>query len=212
MKNNQDFIQLLAKEGAKKALPSFKRIVTGIALILFGYYFFIAVLIFLSSSQIFLEYFLTIDSFLMASTGILALITAVKLMYPDRALSQVEKLLPFFPFVGLFMYFTYVTFSYNIDVLMSCLMMNDVMCFVKLLAVSLVPTVVGLFLLGKGFVIQSTLAGTHVILAIASFGYIILRIFESPLHPLQMFIWHYLPVVGLLFIGPLIGRILNPHN
>ena len=50
MKNNEDFIQLLAKEGAKKALPSFKRIVTGIALMLFGYYFFIAVLIFLSST------------------------------------------------------------------------------------------------------------------------------------------------------------------
>ncbi len=208
MKNNQDFIKSLAKEGSKKALRPFKRIVSGIFVISLIYYLFIVLLIFLNSKQIFLSYLFTIDSLLMFTTGFLALITAVKLMYPDRALSYLEKLLPFFPFVGLFIYFTYVTFTYNITVLISCLMMNDVMCFIKLLAISLVPTVVGLFLLGKGFVIQRTLAGVHVILAIASFGYIVLRLFEKPIHPLQMFIWHYLPGVGLLFFGPILARYL----
>ena len=87
--------------------------------------------------------------------------------------------------------------------------MNDSMCFVKLLGISTMPVMLGVYVLSKGFVTQSKLAGVNLILSIASFGYIILRIFEIPVNPLQMFIWHFIPVLLMLFIGLAFGKFLN---
>ena len=83
------------------------------------------------------------------------------------------------------------------------------MCFVKLFAISVLPVIIGTYVLSKGFVTQSKLAGVNLILAFASFGYIILRIFEIPINPLQMFIWHFIPVILLLLFGLMFGKLLN---
>lgn len=209
MRDNKEFIKSLAAIGPKQSLPRFVTLLMGVILAIIVYYGSVLLLIFSKNKIIYLSYFFTVDNLLMLFTGVIALITTIKLMYPDRALSRSEKWLPFFPFVSLFIYFVFLTFSYDLDVFISCLLLNDSMCFVKLLYLSFIPVVAGLFMLTKGFVIQSKLAGIHLVLAVASFGYMILRIFETPLNPLQMFIWHYLPVVLLLLIGPLVGKYLN---
>lgn len=209
MSLDKSFIQTLAKNGTKKPLPHFLKLLAGFLTISLIYFCSISFGIFSYNGVCFIEYFFTVDSLLMLITGFLALVTACKLMYPDRCLSKIEKILPFIPLGILFTYFINLTLSYDMDVLMSCLLMNDMMCFVKLFAISILPVIVGTYVLSKGFVTQSKLAGVNLILAFASFGYIILRIFEIPMNPLQMFIWHFIPVTLLLFLGIMFGKLLN---
>lgn len=209
MSLDKSFIQTLAKNGTKKPLPHFLILLAGFFGLSSLYFCAISIGIFSYNKVCFIEYFFTIDSLLMLVTGLFALVTTCKLMYPDRCLSKIEKISPFIPLGILFIYFINLTLSYDMDILTSCLLMNDTMCFVKLFAISVLPVIIGTYVLSKGFVTQSKLAGVNLILAFASFGYIILRLFEIPINPLQMFIWHFIPVILLLLFGLMFGKLLN---
>jgi len=209
MKLNNELLNKITNEGAKKALPSIFNLSTTLLLLIITYCVITSLLILSQGSPFMGQYFFTPDSLLMLITGILALIYACKLAFPDNNLKLHEKLIPFLPLSILLVYFINLTLSQNTNILVSCLKLNDFKCFFHMLKINLLPAVIGTFLLSRSFPTQHNWAGVHLILSISSFSYIILRLFEAPLNPLQMFIWHYIPVVLLLSIGIIIGNIIK---
>jgi hypothetical protein len=209
MKNTEHLIDKIVKNGAKKPLPKIKSILTLAFLLFFLYYLSVFMLIQNSGAPLILKGFFTVDAILMFITGCLALMTTCKLVFPDGCLTILEKITPFIPFGITLIYFIFLTISYDLEVLISCIKLGDYKCFISMLKISVLPAVLSSLFLAKGFPTQHHWAGINIVLSVASFSYVILRLFETPLNPLQVFIWHYIPVVLFLSLGVLIGNFIK---
>ena len=107
--------------------------------------------------------------------------------------NRFEQCLSFIP-VGIgFIYFLYEGLQFNMSIWVDCLQMNHYQCLIDMLKISLFPSLISMGLLAAGFPTQSNVH--QVSLFGASFSYVLLRLIEAPLNSIQLFIWHYVPVI-----------------
>ena len=145
----------------------------------------------------------------MACSSFFSLLTICKLIYPDGCLNRFEQCLSFIP-VGIgFIYFLYEGLQFNMSIWVDCLQMNHYQCLIDMLKISLFPSMISMGLLAAGFPTQYQCSGLQVSLFGASFSYVLLRLIEAPFNSIQLFIWHYVPVIFILFQDHFLSEFLN---
>ena len=191
-----------------------KKIVTWfLAYFFYNVYFYVgvfySVLFFMKKNVVFWKNGLQFDTLIMACSSFFSLLTICKLIYPDGCLNRFEQCLSFIP-VGIgFIYFLYEGLQFNMSIWVDCLQMNHYQCLIDMLKISLFPSLISMGLLAAGFPTQYQCSGLQVSLFGASFSYVLLRLIEAPLNSIQLFIWHYIPVIFILFAGSLFVRIFK---
>jgi hypothetical protein len=89
-----------------------------------------------------------------------------------------------------------------------CSLLGDYVCAVHVVLSSLTPLMVMLYMIRKAAPLQILWVGAMAGLAAASFAYVVLQLTLVGDSPVHLFVWHFLPVLGVAMGGGFLGRYL----
>jgi hypothetical protein len=213
-KNLETLISKLSKEGAKQALPSPYRIFAKWLLLIVAYYL---ILIYFKGVREDFSIKIThglylIELFLMLILAVASALSATMLALPDVNQKPWIRFLPFVPlvlFTGLLLYSTFATSALS---MIDCIMLNRFDCVFYILFFSIIPGLFFFYSIHKAAPVYCCWAGSMAGLSAASFGYILLRLIDSSDDPFQLIIWHFLPVVLIMMLGMILGKLIFPKS
>ena len=205
----EDFIAMLAKEGAKKPLPTPSKS-TFKWLLIITFYFgglvvfhdFRADISKKLSEPIYITEIIT-----MLATAILAAWSASWLSLPDTHPKSWVRFLPLLPLLLLVGILFYCILTANSLSLSECLKLGRYDRIIRIIAYSLFPGIVIFHTIQKGAPVRCSWAGTMAGLSVSSFGYILLRLVDQSDDPTQLLIWHFFPVLLVTIIGTTLGKV-----
>lgn len=143
----------------------------------------------------------------MLLTGVLATYAASFLALPDSNQKSWIRFIPFIPLAFLIGILVGGIFSKNFITLTECLRSGHYECFIHVILYSILPTMMMFYTIHKAAPINYCWAGSMAGLSSASFGYIALRLVEKSDEPSMLLVWHFFPVVVVVMIGMMIGKI-----
>lgn len=206
---SNEFINKLTKEGLKKPFPR-PHIVAIKWLVLMTIYF--AVLVSFSGFrpdilEKFNQSLYLIELFSMLLTAIVAAYAASFLALPDSNQKSWIRFLPFVPLAFLTGILVRGIYTSEALSLTECLKLGYYQCILHIMLYSILPAVMMFYTIQKAAPIKCCWAGSMAGLSVASFGYVALRLISKSDDPTLLLVWHFLPVLMIVMIGMILGKI-----
>ena len=204
----RDLISQLAHQGAPRPAPRASAVVLRL-LVLVTVYFALLLLIHGLrddiGSKIQQGLFLT-EVLLMLSVVLLSALAAGWLSLPDINQQPWVRFAPLAPlglFVGLLIYGMW---NFSTLTLSECLQLGRFDCVVRIILYGLLPGGVMFYLAAKAAPTRCRWAGSMIGLCVAGLGYILLRLVDPSDDPMQLVVWHFLPVMLMTLVGMVLGH------
>lgn len=203
-----DLISRLAQEGAPKAAPKPSTVVLRLLMLVTTYFVLLLVIhglrddIGLKLQQ---SLFLS-EVLLMLSVVLFSALAACWLSLPDINQKPWIRFVPLAPlglFAGLLIYGMW---SFSTLTLSECLQLGRVDCVVRIVLYGLLPGGVMFYVTAKAAPTRCCWAGSMIGLCVAGLGYILLRLVDPSDDPMQLIVWHFLPVMFMTVVGMGMGR------
>lgn len=203
-----DLINILAEEGARKVFPA-------PAKILFVWFVIVALYAMALlgihglrpdiAEQVKRITYLA-DIMVASLIVITAAIASSYLALPDNNQKSWIRFLPFIPMAILILLAINNILHEDGMTLAECIKLHRYDCMKDVLIFSILPAIVMFYTINKEAPVQCCWAGSMAALAAASMGYILLRLIEIHDDPMQLIIWHFVPVLFIMFVGIIIGK------
>lgn len=214
MKISEEFIHNLAKEGAKKPFENPYLLGTKWFLLLTIY--FAALVLFYGHRSDLLEKInqpaFLIEIIFLILTVITATFAASFLALPDLNQKPYIRFLPLIPLAFLSLMLIYGIFNFSTISFVECLKSGHSVCFTHLIFYSIIPALIMFWKVKKAAPIKFYWSGLMIGLAVASFGYLMLRLVEKSDEPELLLMWHFVPIFVIMIMGMIAGKILLKSN
>jgi len=203
-----DLISRLAHEGAPKAAPKASAVVLRLLMLVTTYFVLLLVVHGLRDDighKLQQSLFLT-EVLLMFSVVLLSALAAGWLSLPDINQKPWIRFVPLAPlglFVGLLIYGMW---SFSTLTLSECLQLGRFDCVVRIILYGLLPGGIMFYVTAKAAPTRCCWAGSMIGLCVAALGYILLRLVDPSDDPMQLVVWHFLPVIFMTVVGMATGR------
>jgi len=203
-----DLISRLAHEGALKAAPKASAVVLRLLMLVTIYFVLLLVIHGLRDDighKLQQSLFLT-EVLLMFSVVLLSALAAGWLSLPDINQKPWIRFVPLAPlglFVGLLIYGMW---SFSTLTLSECLQLGRFDCILRIILYGLLPGGIMFYVTAKAAPTRCCWAGSMIGLCVAGLGYILLRLVDPSDDPMQLVVWHFLPVIFMTVVGMVTGR------
>ena len=203
-----DLISQLAHEGAPKAAPKASAVMLRLMMLATLYFILLVVIHGLRDDigqKLQQSLFLT-EVLLMLSIVLLSAMAAGWLSLPDINQKPWIRFVPLAPlglFVGLLVYGMW---NFSTLTLSECLQLGRFDCVVRIILYGLLPGAVMFYVTAKAAPTRCCWAGSMIGLCVAGLGYILLRLVDPSDDPMQLVVWHFLPVMFMMVVGMVLGR------
>lgn len=206
---SNEFINKLTKEGLKKPFPR-PQIVAMKWLVLMAIYF--AVLVSFSGFRPDIleklgQSLYLVELFSMLLTAIIAAYAASFLALPDSNQKSWIRFLPFIPLAFLTGILVRGIYTSDALSLTECLKLGYYQCIIHIVFYSILPGIMMFYTIQKAAPVKCCWAGSMAGLSVASFGYIALRLISKSDDPTSLLVWHFLPVLMIVMIGMMLGKL-----
>ncbi|MDE1900967.1 MAG: DUF1109 family protein [Alphaproteobacteria bacterium] len=138
-------------------------------------------------------------------SGLTALFAANWLALPDVGQRPHIRFLPFLPLGALLGLQLYMMSPLSWDALYECLKLELYMPTVRIMLYGLFPAAIVFFVMEKAAPIRCCWAGSMAALAVACFGYILLRLTDGMDDPMRVAMWYFMPVGLMAVVGMMAG-------
>ena len=208
MQKTSNLISRLAHEGAPKAAPGPSTLVLR-WLALITLYFVLLLSLHGLRDDIGLKFRESLflgEVLLMLSIVLLSALAAGWLSLPDINQKPWVRFVPLAPlslFVGLLIYGMW---NFSTLTLSECLQLGRFDCVVRIVLYGLLPGGVMFYVTAKAAPTRCGWAGSMIGLCVAGLGYILLRLVDPSDDPMQLVVWHFLPVLFMTVAGMVLGR------